>query len=151
MSEPFRRAADADIEAIVELMAAYYEEEAYPFEVVTARDALAALVADERLGAVWVADIHGYIAGYFAVTVGFSLESGGRDAFLDELYLREGARGRGLGAAALDLAEAWCRERGVRVLHLEVERHRIAAQGMYRRRGFVERDRHLLSKPIPSA
>ena len=43
--------------------------------------------------------------GYVVVTLGFSLESGGRDGFIDELYIAPAARGRGIGAKVLALVE----------------------------------------------
>ncbi len=39
--------------------------------------------------------LDGTAAGYAALTFGFSLEVGGRDAFIDELFLIEAARGKG--------------------------------------------------------
>lgn len=148
MPERFRRARGSDVAAIMEAMAAYYAEEGCPFEPDAARNAVAALAEDETLGALWVVEFGGALFGYFGVTLGYSLEYRGRHAWLDELYVREGARGRGLGAEALELAEAFCRDHGIRTLHLEVARHRMAAFDMYRRHGFVERDRHVLSKSV---
>ena len=39
--------------------------------------------------------------GYLVLTLGYSLEYGGRDAFIDEVYIRSSYRGRGIGTAAL--------------------------------------------------
>ena len=80
------------------------------------------------------------VAGYLVVCFGWSLEFHGRDAFVDELYLREDFRGRGIGTRALEVAVDLCRASGVRVLHLEVERRNTRAQAMYRRAGFVDRE-----------
>ena len=88
----------------------------------------------------------GGVAGYLAVTLGFSFEYRGRDAFIDELYVSEIYRGQGLGREALDVAEAYCFEKGVNVLHLEVEPHRETAHELYRRVGFEDHDRILMSK-----
>ena len=91
------------------------------------------------------------MVGYLAVTLGYSLEYRGRDAFLDEVYLAEEARGEGRGREALELAEAYGRERGAKALHLVVERHRPHAQELYRRAGFHLQDRHLMTKRLQSA
>jgi ribosomal protein S18 acetylase RimI-like enzyme len=85
-------------------------------------------------------------AGYLVLTFGFSLEFGGRDALIDELYVRENFRGRGLGRASLVLAAEVCREEGIRALHLEVDRVNTRAQGVYRQAGFRDHDRYLLTK-----
>lgn len=141
----FRPGTAADITPIVALMRQYYAEDGYPFDGAQSRRALERLIADETLGRVWVLEDEDGVAGYLAVTLGYSLEYGGRDAFIDELFLAARARGRGAGGRALDLAEAWCRARGVRALHLEVEPHRERASELYRRRGFVDRGRRLMT------
>lgn len=144
----FRTACEADLDAIVGLMRRYYAEDAYAFAEDEARQAALALIHDERLGRLWVAEVEGRVVGYLAVTLGFSLKYRGVDAFFDELYIAEGSRGRGLGTDALATAERYCRSRGVKAIHLEVERHRTAALAIYRRAGFEDHDRYLLSKRL---
>ncbi len=144
----FRQACASDMAAIVGMMRRYYAEDGYPFVEAQAREAVSELLADERLGRVWVADAGDTVIGYLAVTLGFSLEYRGRDAFVDELFISEDHRGQGLGREALGIAEAYCRERGVRALHLEVERHRGAALELYRRVGFEQHDRRLMTKEL---
>lgn len=145
----FRVADRDDLDALVDLMAQYYTEDAYPFDVARAREAVLGLVESPDLGRVWVAIADERVVGYLAVTLGYSFEYGGRDAFIDELYLAEPARGRGLGTRALALAEQFCRDHGVRALHLEVELHRQDAHALYRRRGYTEHDRRLMTKLLP--
>ena len=142
----FRPATQADIDTIVGMMAEYYAEDGYPFVDVDARESLLELIAGEELGRLWVAESEGKVLGYLAVTLGFSLEYRGRDAFIDELFIAESGRGQGLGREAMTIAEAYCREVGVKALHLEVERHREPALSLYRRVGFEEHDRYLMTK-----
>jgi ribosomal protein S18 acetylase RimI-like enzyme len=144
----FRQATDDDSDAILEMMRRYYEEEGYPFVKDVARTTLKTLNSDDRLGKLWVADMEGKVAGYVAVTLGFSLEFGGMDAFLDEIYIDEPFRGQGLGKAAAELAVGYCRGIGVKALHLEVEPHRTAARRLYERMGFENHDRELMTRKI---
>lgn len=67
---------------------------------------------------------------------------------VDELYLEPESRSRGLGREALAIAEDYCRERGVRTLLLEVEPHREQAFELYRRSGFEDHGRRLMTKRI---
>jgi ribosomal protein S18 acetylase RimI-like enzyme len=67
---------------------------------------------------------------------------------VDDLYLVPAQRGRGLGRAALERVEAAARELGVRALHLEVERENESARELYRRRGFRDNDRLLMTKML---
>ena len=142
----FRRAEPGDVDAVVALMRAYYEEDGYTFVASEARAAALMLIGDAALGGLWVAVEGKSVVGYVAVALGFSFEYRGREAFVDELLIAESHRGRGLGREALDVAQAYCREAGVNALHLEVEAHRESALELYRRFGFEDYDRYLMTK-----
>jgi ribosomal protein S18 acetylase RimI-like enzyme len=142
----FRLATANDVGAILQMMRSYYREDRYPFVESEARAAALALINEPHLGRLWVTCDGERVVGYVAATLGFSFEYRGREAFVDELFIAESHRGRGLGRDALDLAEAYCREMGVNAMHLEVERHRETALELYRRSGFEDYGRSLLTK-----
>ena len=108
--------------------------------------ALAALAAGDEPLAPRLADPPGRASGRLrGADLGFSVEAGGREACVDELYLLPEVRGRGLGGRALALVEDRAQALGVRRIFLEVERrNRVLA--LYRRAGYVDHDRFLLSK-----
>lgn len=108
--------------------------------------ALRALLADARLGAVLLAEDGGAPVGYAVLGYGYSLEFHGRDAFVDELYVRDGARGQGVGSLLLDAAEVACRAAGIKALHLESGHGNPRATALYGRRGFKAHERHLMTK-----
>ena len=70
---------------------------------------------------------------------------GGRDAIIDELYLRESHRGRGVGNQVLAFLIDFCRAEGINALHLEVFNHNERAYHFYHRHGFRERDSRFMS------
>jgi ribosomal protein S18 acetylase RimI-like enzyme len=142
----FRPARAGDVDAIVAMMRGYYEQDGYTFVEQEARAAALMLIGDPHLGRLWVACDGDAVVGYVAVALGFSFEYRGREAFVDELLIAPTHRGRGLGREALEVAEAYCREVGVNALHLEVERHRDPALELYRRRGFRDFGRFLMTK-----
>ena len=145
METSFRPALAVDAGALLAMMRELYEHERIRFDDGAARRALAQLLADDSCGVAHLI-LHGVeTAGYLVITFGFSLEFGGRDAFVDELFVRDEFRGRGAGRAALGFAAEVCRARGVGALHLEVERANAAAQDIYRKAGFVDHDRYLLT------
>ena len=148
MSVTFQPAAPSDREPLLAMMREFYEHERIEFVEPDARAALGQILSDGSLGRVWLIESGSEAAGYLVLTLGFSLEFKGRDAFVDEVYLRAGFRGRGLGRRALQFAEDACRGLGVRALHLEVERANAAAHELYSRSGFREHDRHLMTKWI---
>jgi ribosomal protein S18 acetylase RimI-like enzyme len=143
-----RLAAPADLEAVLALHRDFFAEDGYAFREEESRANLARLLAEPGLGQVFVIDVDGRVAGYLVLTFGFSLEFGGRDGLVDELYVSPGHRGRGLGTRALEAAEAACREQGIRALHLVVERYKDGAQALYRRAGFVAHQRDVMTKRL---
>lgn len=142
----FRLATAQDASDILEMMRNYYAEDGYAWVEAEARAALLQLVENELLGRVWVARLHNNVIGYIAVTLGFSLEYRGRDAFIDELFISEDARRMGFGSEALQIAISYCRSLNVKALHLEVERHRRSAIELYHQLGFESHDRHLMTR-----
>jgi ribosomal protein S18 acetylase RimI-like enzyme len=146
METTFRIAGAGDAGALLSMMRELNAHEGMAFDEPQARAALAQLFTDERFGVAHLILSGGETAGYLVVTFGFSIEFGGRDAFVDELFIKDEFRGRGLGKAALVRAEEVCRERGIRALHLEVARANERAQTLYRKSGFLDHHRYLLTK-----
>ena len=72
--------------------------------------AFAALLADERLGAVWLLATASEIAGYLVLTWCYSMERGGSKAALDDFFVVPHLRSLGLGQAALATLPDLCRE-----------------------------------------
>lgn len=130
MDLAFDLALPSDVDGILPLMRAFYLIDAYPFDETIARRALDDLVRDAALGRVWLIRERGMIIGYIILTFGYSIEFHGRDATLDELYVAADHRGHGAGTAAMRFLDTICPTLGVHTLHLEVERHNGAAQGL---------------------
>lgn len=146
MDPTFRLAGEADLDTLIGFMRQFYEIDAYPFDEQAARGALREFLGEPLFGRVWVIELDGKPVGYLALTLGYSLEFHGRDAFIDELFVEPSYRHQGLGKQAMKFVETACRALGVHVLHLEVERHNLAAQRLYRQFGYEDHDRFLFSK-----
>ncbi len=129
-------------------MRALYRQDRLPWRREVARRALVGLMRAPRYGRVFVVDDGGGVAGYFVLTLSWSLEYTGADAFVDELFIAPSHRGRGLGRRAVEFLAARCRDRGVQALHLQVERANRAARALYRASGFVDQGRLLLTRRI---
>jgi ribosomal protein S18 acetylase RimI-like enzyme len=145
---PFRPATASDVPALLGLMHTFYVDEGYAFSEPGARAAVVHLLEDDRAGRIWIAQGDQGPLGYVVLTFGYSLEHHGVVAFVDEVFVVSDLRGRGLGTSALALAEAECHALGVRTLQLEVERDNVAAQELYRRTGFNDHGRFLLTKRL---
>lgn len=139
-------ATPGHIDALLPLMRAFYDGERLPYDQAVLRRALDALWSEPLHGGAWLARADAEAVGYGILCCGFSLEYGGRDAFVDELYVRPDWRGNGVGNLLLDAMEGSCRASGIGALHLEVDHGNTDGKRLYARRGFVDHDRHLMTK-----
>ncbi len=144
-----RPARNEDIPTILRFAHENYVFHEIPFDEAVCRAALEELVRGDDWGRVLVAWAGDQPIGYAVFAFCFSLEFGGREAFLDEIYVAPDHREQGLGGRFLDLVEMEARSLGLRAIHLEVERGNRRAQRMYASRGYEDRSRfHLLSKTL---
>jgi GNAT superfamily N-acetyltransferase len=92
---------------------------------------------------------HGKMVGVLMMSVLVSLEQAGEVGWIEELFVREDYRRKGLGERLLTTALEWAAGRGLRALDLEVavEGHNLeAAEHLYFKKGFVRVRRTRLSK-----
>lgn len=125
------KATPGDIPALVDLMREFYAEAGYALDVRWAADSFSALLGDHSRGSVRVIRHGKEAAGYVVLTVRFSMEYGGLDAFIDDLFIRPAYRRRGLARAALRALFDECRRRGVLAVHVEVGTDNDAAKALY--------------------
>ena len=122
-----------------------------PYDEALCRPAMAGLLADASLGRVWLIRSGSDVAGYVVLTLSYSVELGGRYAFIDELFVARGYRGRGIGGAVLRLVATEARALGVAALSLEVTRSNDTARRLYERNGFVARGHELMTRRLHGA
>src|SRR5260370_30095073 len=108
----FRLAVESDADALLEFMQAYYGFDGHGFDREKAGAALTALLRDSNLGLAWLILDGNAAVGYIVLCFGYSLEWLGRDAFVDEFYLREEYRGRGWGRQTMGFLEKAARAAG---------------------------------------
>lgn len=145
-----RRAVPDDLADVLELVAEYCEADGHVFDPEIATAGVVPLLADDRYGVIWLALDDGKAAGcaegYAVVTWGWSVEIGGLDVVLDELYVRR--RGAGTGSRLLEVLERDCRERGVKRIFLETERPNDDARRLYARHGYIADTSIWMSKEL---
>lgn len=129
-------------------MEEYYDYDRHNFDRKNARRAMRRLLAGPALGTVFLAGDRNSPIGYLVLAFGYSLEYHGRDAFVDEFFILEKYRGKGLGSKMLARAEKAAKKIGVRAIHLEVTMHNEPVLRFYRREGFEDHDRHLVTKRV---
>ncbi len=130
-----RRAVPSDETALLALIEEFYEVDGHRFDESTVHSGLVPLLDTERHGVVLVAgEAGGDLDGYAALVWSYSIESGGPDALLDEIYVRE--RGRGVGRELMDEVFRQVRARGMRRIFLETEPDNERARSFYAGLGF---------------
>lgn len=146
MPTTLRRAVPDDLDALVDLAAEYCDADGHAFHEERVRAGFGPLLHHDRLGIVWIAEVDDVADGYVVVTWGWSIEIGGPDVVLDELYVR--TRGRGTGTELLRQVESECRARDVKRIFLETERPNEAARRLYAREGYTADTSIWMSKEL---
>jgi GNAT superfamily N-acetyltransferase len=151
MATTIRLATGADVRALVGLMAEFYSEATFTLDASAAAHAFETLFATPSLGAIWLAVQEEEPIGHLVLTVAFSMEYGGLRGFIDDLYVRPSARGRGTGAALLDAAREGAVARGLRALCVETGLADHPARSLYARAGYADSEHALLVQPLAAA
>lgn len=146
----FKLAETKDVDILVRLREEFAEHEPFsnPLDAAAKRAVVQNLIENENLGKIWLIQAGEKTAGYVVLTFGYSLEYAGRDALIDELYLRAEFRGQGIGQKTLEFIADFCRRANIAAVHLEVERDNTAAKNLYHKNGFVDHERYFLTKWI---
>ncbi len=149
MSAALRLARPEDLDRLMGLVTAFHTEAQIAQDADQRREALLPLLEGIPHGCIYLIGPGRAPLGYIILTFGWSVEFGGMDGFVDEIYIRPAVRGRGIATEVLlDLPKALA-EAGLTALHLEVDRTNETAQKLYMRTGFKPRERYMLmSKPL---
>ena len=144
MTAALRLARPDDVDRLMGLVSAFHAEMGLQGDDKDRRTALMPLLQGIPHGCVYLIGPTRAPLGYIIITFGWSVEFGGMDGFVDEIYIRPAVRGRGIATEVLlELPKALAAG-GLRALHLEVDRHDEKAQGLYRRTGFTPRETYML-------
>jgi GNAT superfamily N-acetyltransferase len=135
-SRLLRRAVENDLPLLTELVREFYAIDRHEYQPDRVLAALPPLLSGDQYGVIWL--IGEPVTGYAVVTWSYSIESGGQEALLDEIYLRE--RSQGLGTAALQAILSDLQDRGLARMFLETESHNSRVRRFYARSGFEEED-----------
>lgn len=136
-----------DYDRLAALVRTFHAEEGLDMPDATREAALRPLVDGIPHGAAYLIGPVRAPIGYVIVTFGWSVEFGGMDGFIDEIYLRPAVRGRGIATEVMIALGKVLGEAGMKALHLEVDATNDKALRLYSRAGFANRDHyHLMTK-----
>src|SRR5215470_17081292 len=121
------------------------DPEVIPFDESAARAAFRKFLSLPDFGRTWLLCEDAGLVGYIILTIGFSFEFRGHDAFIDELFIVPSRRRRGYGRQAMAFVEEEARKMDVNALHLEVDHSNGPALELYRRVGYKDHGRFLMT------
>ncbi len=149
MPTTLQPAAPTDVRHLLSMMKELQKDDPWsiPFEQPKVEKALNELLGNPSFGRVWLIAFDEQIVGYIVMCFDYSLEYGGRGAWVDEFFVQPTCRGRGIGSQVLDLFLQQAEMLGVTTVHLEVN-HENPAIELYRRKGFEDHHRYLMTKWI---
>ncbi|MEO0676061.1 MAG: GNAT family N-acetyltransferase [Pseudomonadota bacterium] len=136
------RATREDLPALEPLIAAFHAEEGIDTDAAHRLRAISPLLDGSPHAEIFLIGPRRAPAGYALICYGWTLEYGGLDSYLDELYLRPAVRGRGIGSDALQALSQYLSGKGAMALALEVDFDNAAAVATFQRSGFVPRERY---------
>ena len=144
----FKPLVAPNIETIVSMMQEFYAIDGYPISIDVSKTLFQEFISNENLGKAWLIFSDNEIVGYIILTFVFSFEYQGRIAFLDELYVTETARGKGIGSKAIEFVKTESHKLSLKLTYLEVEPHNENAQKLYLANGFESHNRQLMKYKI---
>jgi GNAT superfamily N-acetyltransferase len=140
----FHPLKESDIETIVPLMQDFYAIDNYPIQSETTKNLFQTFIKNDSLGNCWLISHEEKIVGYVILTYIFSFEYQGTIAFLDELYLTENARGKGIGKNALEFIHKEALKKDLKLIYLEIESHNEVAKKLYLSNDFIIHNRQMM-------
>lgn len=143
MSAALHMATAADLERVLSLVTQFHAEEDITLSDAQRHDGIAPLLDGSPYGAVYLIGPKRAPIGYVAITFTWSIEFGGLNAILDEVFLKPAVRGRGIATEVLIALSARLFEAGICTIDLEVDSENAAARKLYTRAGFKPRTRYM--------
>jgi len=144
MSAALHLAKPDDLDRLCALVAAFHTEQGLESTEEARRAGLAPLLEGIPHGAAYLIGPARAPMGYVIISFGWSVEFGGLDGYIDEIYLRPAVRGRGIASETLLSLPKALAGAGITALHLEVDRDNDRAKRLYARAGFKPRERYML-------
>ena len=144
----FKPLEKVDIPTITQMMQDFYAIDNYPMGIEESKKLFQEFITNENLGKSWLIFSENEIVGYIILTFIFSFEYGGKIAFIDELFIKETARGKGFGKEAIQFIQAEVPKLSLKLIYLEVETHNENAQKLYLALDFELHNRKLMKYKI---
>lgn len=145
----FKPLQTSEIDIAIKMMQDFYAIDNYPIDIEVTEKLFQEFIENENLGKAYLIcqSDEGRISeiiGYVILTFVFSFEYKGRMAFLDELYITQTARGKGIGKQTIDFVKQEAEKAKVKMMYLEIENHNKNGQKLYLANDFIFHNRKIM-------
>lgn len=131
-----RKATQNDLELFLALMTEFYAESGYELDRASTTQAFQTILEQPNLGQIWFIQDGTKDVGHVLVTFKFAMEYAGTIACIDDLFVLQAHRNRGLSTVALEEIREHCKQNQLRGMTVEVANDNMPAKKVYRRIGF---------------
>jgi ribosomal protein S18 acetylase RimI-like enzyme len=142
------RATLADREILIDLTHRQFIEHEIMYTAEILDSAIEEMLAKEGLGILLIAIENSQVIGFAVISFSWTLEHGGKSAWLDELYVLPEYRGRGVGSMLVGKVIEAAKKEGCKAIDLEVEEDHRRAERLYERKGFERLTRSRWAKSL---
>lgn len=141
-----RQASTKDIPIILNFIKEFYALESILYLEQRVHKALIQLINSDDIGRVWLIYNDSTPVGYVVLCFSYSIESYGQEGMIDELYISDKFRSKGIGTQAVNGIIKNAKKLGLNCLYMEVKRENPGAHDFYKRLNFKARDKYFLMK-----
>ena len=143
-----RLANQADQTALIGLLGDFAAEALAPLTTEHLTAAVTPLLRGSELGEIWVLEHEQNLIGYLVIGWGWGIESGGREALIDEVFVSDAHRNQGLGTRLVQAALARAKELDAKTVFLETEQSNPESRKLYQNLGFEIEDSVWMRKAL---
>ena len=143
-----RLANQADQTALIGLLGDFAEEALAPLTTEHLTAAVSPLLRGTELGEIWVLEHEQNLVGYLVIGWGWGIESGGREALIDEVFVSHAHRNQGLGTRLVEAALTRAKELDAKTVFLETEQSNPESRKLYQNLGFEIEDSVWMRKAL---
>jgi GNAT superfamily N-acetyltransferase len=143
-----RLANQADQAALIGLLGDFAEEALAPLTTEHLTAAVTPILRGTELGEIWVLEHEQNLVGYLVIGWGWGIESGGREALIDEVFVSRAHRNQGLGTQLVEAALTRAKELDAKTVFLETEQSNPESRKLYQNLGFEIEDSVWMRKAL---
>ena len=127
---------ESDLDALLDLLGQFALEAGTALPKQHLEAALVPMLQGIELGEIWVLENTQELIGYLVIGWGWGIESGGKEALIDEVFIKPSHRNQGHGKQLVEHALDHAKQQGAKTVFLETEKSNPESRKLYVDLGF---------------